>query len=176
MLLFNKPKQAEMRKFYFTIAIVVSCLVLPSRLPGQGVVTNPDQMKLMKQFLGEWQATQGKDTVLIVEIKQAGEAFVETDYLVIRGEKSVLSFWNYYYDADMGKFKIFALNTQGEYGTYMASFTSEKEWVQTLVPDFMADKILRKDIFIFISSSEIRTTSFTPDGKKRGEGRFTRIK
>ncbi|HNX66186.1 MAG TPA: hypothetical protein PKH02_04850 [Bacteroidales bacterium] len=165
-----------MRKFYFTIAIVVSCLVMPARIQGQSAATNLDQMKLMKQFLGEWQSDLAKDTLLVFEIKQVGDVFVETDYLVVKDIKSVLSFWNYCYNPEDRKFRIFALNTKGIYNTYIASFISEKEWVQVMVQDFAADKVLRKDMFVFTSPTEVLTSTYTADGIKKGEGKFTRKK
>lgn len=158
------------------MAIVVSCFVVSDRIQGQGTGTNLDQMKLMQQFLGVWQVTLPQDSLLLVEIKQVDDAFLETDYLVVKDEKSIISIWNYSYDPEKDKFMIFALNTKGKYDTYIASFTSEKEWEQLLVTDFAPDKILRRDVFVFTSSSEMKSTAYSGEGKKVGEAKFVRLK
>jgi hypothetical protein len=98
----------------------------------------------MEMFLGNWQSDGGKDTLVVNEFQRYGKAFVETYYQIIDGKETWLSIWSYSFSPKEGKFKFFGLNSNGGYSTWIASFTSEKTWIQYRIQNFNPEKVLAK--------------------------------
>jgi hypothetical protein len=142
---------------------------------GQTGQTQLDQLKLMEQFVGTWQMATGADTV-IVEIQKQGKAFVENDYTIKNGQKNWGSIWTYGFSPDEGKFKIFAVQLTGDYLTLIASFTSEKKWVQEIVQSFNPEKVLMRGEFVFETPETATATSFNSEGVKTEEYKLIKIK
>jgi hypothetical protein len=144
-------------------------------IQGQAAQTQLDQLKLMEQFLGTWQMPTSGDTV-IVEIQKYGKAFVENDYSIKNGEKNWGSIWTYGFSPDEGKFKIFAVQSTGDYLTLIASFTTEKKWVQEIVQNFNPEKVLMKGEFVFNTPTTATATSFNSEGVKIEEYKLIKVK
>jgi len=108
--------------------------------------------------------------------EQHGKAFVETDYNLIKGNKSLESIWSYSYSEKNGKFKIFALYSNGNYATWIASFTAEKKWVQELVQNFDPVSIIARAEIVFDTPSSFIGTIYDGKGVKTEEGRVTKVK
>jgi uncharacterized protein YcnI len=144
-------------------------------MQGQNVASNLDQLKLMEQFLGTWQMPTSGDTV-IVEIQKYGKAFVENDYSIKNGGKNWGSIWTYGFSPDEGKFKIFAVQSTGDYLTLIASFTTEKKWVQEIVQNFNPEKVLMKGEFVFNTPTTATATSFNSEGVKIEEYKLIKVK
>ena len=142
---------------------------------GQNAQTQLDQLKLMEQFVGTWQMATGADT-LVVEIQKQGKAFVENDYTVKNGQKNWGSIWTYGFSPDEGKFKIFAVQSTGDYLTLIASFTTEKKWVQEIVQNFNPEIILMKGEFVFDTPTTATASSINPEGVKVEEYKLTKVK
>ncbi|HBC77647.1 MAG TPA: hypothetical protein DCZ51_03400 [Bacteroidales bacterium] len=164
-----------MKKLCLTSLLFVSLLSFSIVIQGQNDQKQFDQLKLMDQFLGTWQMTTGGDT-LIAEFQKNGKAFVENDYSVKNGVKNWGSIWTYGFSPDEGKFKIFAVQSTGDYLTLIASFTSERKWVQEIVQDFNPEKVIMKGEFVFESSETATATSFNSEGVKTEEYKFLKIK
>jgi hypothetical protein len=164
-----------MKKLSLTAAIFVFILFLSDEMHGQTVASNLDQLKLMEQFLGTWQLLTGSDTV-IVEILKYGKAFVENDYSIKNGKKEWGSIWTYGFSPDEGKFKIFAVMSTGDYLTIIASFTTEKKWVQEIVQNFNPEKVIQRGEFVFDTPSTATAASFNSAGVKTEEYKLTKIK
>ena len=165
-----------MKKTLLLFGIVLSFLVYTDGIQAQTTGSQLNQLVQMKQFIGTWQMDTGEDSVLVAEIQQQGKAFVETDYRIIKGEKSWLSIWSYSFSSKEGKFKLFDLNKSGNYTTWIASFTSEKKWIQEQVQNFSPEKVLRKVEIVFESPSEMTATFFNSDGVKTGEEKAIKVK
>jgi hypothetical protein len=164
-----------MKKLSSTTLILVFFLFIADGIKGQTVTSNLDQLKLMEQFLGTWQLPTSSDTV-IVEIQKYGKAFVENDYSVKNGKKNWGSIWTYGFSTNEGKFKIFAVMSTGDYLTIIASFTTEKKWVQEIVQDFNPEKVLMRGEFVFDTPTTATATSFNSEGVKTEEYKLTKIK
>jgi hypothetical protein len=144
-------------------------------IQGQTAPSQLDQLKLMEQFLGTWQLTASGDTV-IAEFQKNGKAFVENDYSVKNGVKNWGSIWTYGFSPDEGKFKIFAVQSTGDYLTLIASFTAENKWVQEIVQNFNPEKVLMKGEFVFDTPTTATATSFNSEGVKIEEYKFIKVK
>ena len=165
-----------MKKILLFVGILISLLVYTNGIQAQTTQPQIDQLELMKQFLGTWQMETGKDSVMVAEIQQHGKAFVETDYRIIKGEKSWLSVWSYSFSSKEGKFNLFDLNRSGNYSTWIASFTSEKKWIQVQVQNFNPDKVFRKVEIVFETPNNLTATFFNSDGVKTGEEKAIKVK
>ena len=75
----------------------------------QAQTTQPsiNQVGLLKQFIGKWQATTGKDTVEIWEGKSYGEALIITITREVKGVKSPVYVNNIGFDKGDGNIKRF---------------------------------------------------------------------
>jgi hypothetical protein len=164
-----------MKKLCLTTSFFVFLLFFSIGIQGQTDPKQPDQLKLMEQFLGTWQMTTGGDT-LIAEFQKNGKAFVENDYSVKNGVKIWGSIWTYGFSPDEGKFKIFAVQSTGDYLTLIASFTSERNWVQEIVQDFNPEKVIMKGEFVFVTPTTASATSFNSEGVKIEEYKFVKVK
>ena len=101
---------------------------------------------------------------------------MENDYTVKNGQKNWGSIWTYGFSPDEGKFKIFAVQSTGDYLTLIASFTTEKKWVQEIVQNFNPEIILMKGEFVFDTSTTATASSFNPEGVKVEEYKLTKVK
>jgi hypothetical protein len=164
-----------MKKLCLTTVIFVFLMFVSKGILGQTGQTQLDQLKLMEQFVGTWQMATGADTV-IVEIQKQGKAFVENDYTIKNGQKNWGSIWTYGFSPDEGKFKIFAVQLTGDYLTLIASFTSEKKWVQEIVQSFNPEKVLMRGEFVFETPETATATSFNSEGVKTEEYKLIKIK
>jgi hypothetical protein len=165
-----------MKKFCLPIAISVFWMIFSDKMQAQTLAYNLNQLKLMEQLLGPWQKYEGKDTVLISEIQQYGNAFVETYHRIINGKKTWLSIWSYSFSPKEGKFKIFGLMSNGSYSTWIASFTSEKRWIQEQVQNFNTDKVLRKIELVLDTQTNLTVSRYNSDGIKTGEEKWIKVK
>ena len=164
-----------MKKLCPVALICVCFLFFTNGIKGQTVTSNLDQLKLMEQFLGTWEMPAGGDTV-IVEIQKFGKAFVENDFSVKNGKKDWGSIWTYGFSPAEGKFKIFAVQATGDYLTVIASFTTEKKWVQEIVQNFNPEKVLQRGEFVFDTPTTATATSYNSEGVKTEEYKFIKIK
>ena len=164
-----------MKKFWLTAVIALFILNCSNGLQAQTNVSNVDQLKLMEKFLGNWQLDGDKDTLVVNEFQQYGKAFVETYYQIIDGKKTWLSIWSYSFSSKEGKFKFFGLNSNGGYSTWIASFTSEKIWIQHRVQNFNPEKVLAKAEIVFINPAHIIVTFYNAADVKTGEQKWSKV-
>lgn len=163
-------KQPRMKKSGLTSVFFVFLLMIANGIQGQTSQPQLDQLKLLQQFNGTWQGNAGKDSIIVVEFERFGTTFIETDYFIIGGKKSVDSKWIYGYSPKEAEFKIFAIYPNGNYLTMIGSFTSEKKWVQKIVEDLNPEKVLYKADFNFDTPESVSVQLFYPDGTKLGKG------
>lgn len=164
-----------MKKLCLMTSFFVFLMLVSIGIQGQTGQTQLDQLKLMEQFLGTWQMTASGDTV-IAEFQKIGKAFLENDYSVKNGVKNWGSIWTYGFSPDEGKFKIFAVQSTGDYLTIIGSFTSERKWVQEIVQNFNPEKVLMKGEFVFVTPATATATSFNSEGVKIEEYKFIKVK
>lgn len=165
-----------MKKFCLTTTVAVFLLIFSNGIQAQTVTNNLDQLKLMQQYLGTWQANAGKDTVEVWDFQQYGKAFIINVSQVIKGQNTPLYINNIAYDSKEGKFKGFALMNNGSYGTWTGLFTSEKKFEGNDVVDFNPATAYVKLENIFKNPKEWTFTNFNTDGVKTLEMKFVKIK
>ncbi len=142
----------------------------------QTTQTKLNQVELMKQFLGTWQANAGKDTVEVWEFKLYGEAYLINVYQVIKGQKAPQYINNMGFDSKEDKFKGYFLWVSGDYGTWIGSFTTEKQFLGDFVQDFKPETANLKFKSMSVNPNEWIFTQNTKDGVKVLEYKFNRTK
>lgn len=165
-----------MKKLCLTSVIAVFLVFLSIGIQGQTIETQLDQLKLMQQFIGTWQTTFPNDTIVTFEMQQFGKAFVENDYVTVKGKEYLDSKWSYGFSPEEGKFKFFAVYIGGNYQTWIGSFTAEKKWVQEMVQDFNPEKVLMRAEMVFESTASISVSAFDMKGAKIFEFKWSKIK
>ena len=156
--------------------IAVFLLIFSNGIQAQDAAKDLDQLKLMKQFLGEWQMNPVNDTIYGWELKQYGNAYEETDYMIVNGEKSIDSFWSYSFKPERNNFITFAAFVGGGYQLFIGSFTAENKYCQKNVDNFESQKVLNKAEFVFDTPTSITATIFSSDGVKKEEIKFSKVK
>jgi len=165
------------KTLFLTTLVFVFLQVCSSGIQAQTAASNLDQLKLAQTFhIGTWQRNIGKDTVQVSETQQYGNAFVANVYLVINGKKSFSYAMNYGFSSKEGKFNGFTLFQNGNYGTWIASFTTEKKFCVDFVQNFNPEKILSKIEVIFVTPASQTVSSFDTNGVKTGEYKWTKVK
>ncbi len=163
-----------MKTFSLTTIIVVFLLVFSNGIHAQVTTSNLDQIKLMQQAIGTWQGDVGKDTVEVQETQQYGKAFTTTVYLIIKGKKSPFYINNYSFDSKEGNFKGFTLWPNGDYGTWIGLFTTEKKLSVDVVQNFNPKAVNFKIEILYEPPSKTIWTSFNTDGTKTGENIYNK--
>jgi hypothetical protein len=165
-----------MKKLGLITVIFVFLMAITYRIQGQTSQPQLDQLKLMQQFIGKWQAPFPNDTISSFEMQQFGKAFIENDYVTVKGKESLDSKWNYSFSPKEAKFKFFAVYFGGNYQTWIGSFTSEKKWVQELVQDFNPEKVLMKAEMVFETTTSISVLAFDMKGVKMFEFKWSKVR
>jgi len=165
-----------MKTFGLTTIVGVFLLVFSNGIHAQATTSNLDQIKLMQQALGTWQGDVGKDTVEVHEMQQYGKAFITTVYLIIKGKKSPFYINNYCFDSKEGNFKGFTLWADGDYGTWIGSYTYEKKFSVNVVQNFKPEPVNLKIELLYETPAKMIWTYYNTNGKKTGEDTFNKIK
>ena len=164
------------KTFFLTILMFVILLIGTTGMHAQTVQSNLDQLKLMQQMTGTWEATYDKDTVEVMETQQYGKSFITTVSYNIKGKKTPLYTNNYCFDSKEGKFKGFALGADGSYGTWIGLWTTEKKFNVDAVQNFKPEIVLYKIELVYETPAKMTWTDFKTDGTKTGELKYTKVK
>jgi hypothetical protein len=138
---------------------------------------NVDQLKLMKQFIGKWEASTGKDTVQVWDFKLYGEQsfFVEITQ-IIKGKTIPVSFNSTSYDPKAGKFYGYSLMANGNYGTWIGSFASETKFYGNMVQNFNPQLVWGRLENTIKNPREWTWTGYNNEGVKFLEFNFVKVK
>jgi len=158
-----------MKKLCLTSVIAVLILFLSTGMQGQTTQPQLDQLKLMEQFLGNWQQDVGKDTVFVWEFQKFGKAIFANTYNIIKSQKIPFSIICYGFDKELNKFKGYSLSSDGGYGTWIASFTSQSVYHVDAVQNLNPDIIYEKYDCVFENPNQWTMTTFNQDGVKIAE-------
>jgi hypothetical protein len=165
-----------MKKSGLTTVLFVFLLFLWNGIQGQTTQTQLDQVKLMQQMVGTWQTVLNKDTTLINEYQQYGNAFLQFSYFVIDGKKSLNYVDIFCYSPDEGKFKGFVTLTNGINATWIGSYKNEKEFSYINCKDFNPEIVYSKVESTLETPTSIIARTFSPSGVKIRESKDTKIK
>jgi hypothetical protein len=164
------------KTFFLTTMMFVFLLMYSTGIQAQTAKSDLDQVKLMQQALGTWEATVGKDTVQVRESQQYGKSFIQNVYNNIKGKKTPFYTNNFCIDPKEGNIKGFVLYADGHYGTWIALWTTEKKFSADIVQNFKPEKVLYKVEMVFDTPAKMTWTNFSPDGKKIGEFKYNKVK
>jgi len=165
-----------MKKLGFVTVIFVFLLFVSNGIQAQTTQTQRNQLELVKQFLGTWQANTGKDTMDVWECRQHGKAFIENGSLIINGKKSFNYEETYGFSSKEGKFKGFVIYPTGTYMTWIGSFTSEKKMSGDIVRDFNPGAVTGKFEAVIETPTSITFTFLNTSGVKTQEVKYQKIK
>jgi hypothetical protein len=165
-----------MKQICITILVVVFMQIISSEVNAQNTTPTLDQVKLMQQFIGSWQAKSGKDTLEIWEFHQYGKAFIINVSQVVNRQKTSLYINNIAFSSKEWKFKGFALWPNGSYSTWIGAFTSDKIFKGDMVQNFNPETAYIKLQNVFKNPNEWTLTHTNKDGVKILEYKFTKVK
>ena len=117
-----------MKKFCLSITSAVFLLICLGGIQAQTTQPKLNQVELIKQFLGTWQANVGTDTVEVWESQLYGNAVIINVSQVIKGKKSPSYMNNIGFDTRDGKLKGFITNPDVSYTTWIGLFATEKNF------------------------------------------------
>jgi hypothetical protein len=135
-----------------------------------------NQVELMGQLKGVWQANVGKDTVEIWDCQPYGKSFTADVHQTIKGQKVPVYVNNTSFDSNDGTFKGFTIWSNGNYGTWIGLFTNEKMLSGNFVWDFHADMPWGKFQIEFVNPQEFTWNYFNNDGVKTSEMTYKKVK
>ena len=164
------------KTFFLTTMMFVFLLICSSGIHAQTAKSNLDQVKLMQQGLGTWEANVGKDTIQVRETQQYGKAFTVNVYYNIKGTKSPYYVANYCFDLKDGKFKGFTLYANGEYVTWIGLYTTEKKLSLDLVQNFKPEAVSYKVEYFYETPTSMIETQFSAAGVKTLERKYKKVK
>jgi hypothetical protein len=165
-----------MKKLYLTNVITLFLLICSDAIVAQSRDTNLDQLKLMQQYVGTWKQIPDKDTSEVFEIQQFGKAFINHGYRVIKGTKSFFYLEDYGYSSKEDKFKGFILWPDGNYYTWLGSFTSDKKLSGEFVQDFDPGKVIGKFEIVLETPTSMTITQVNTSGIKKPEYKYSKVK
>jgi hypothetical protein len=165
-----------MKRNFLSMAIIVFLLICSNRIQAQTTEPKLNQVELMKQWLGTWQADIGKDTVEFWEGKLYGEAVVINVYQVINGKKSDYYLINCGYDNRDDKLKGYNLLPNSHFGTWIGTFTTDKIFKADMVDTFKPEIVWWKNEVEFKPPSEMIIGAFNAKGVKTGEWTYKKVK
>jgi hypothetical protein len=163
-------------KPFFLTTMVVLLLLCSNVTQAQSIQTKLNQVELMKQFLGTWQANAGTDTLEVWEFKQFGKAFILNIDRVVKGQKTPLNINNIVFNSELGKFKSFQLSTEGTYNTWIGLFTTEKKFNGDMVNNSNPETVWGKIQNVFDNPKEFTFTFSNTDSVVGEELKFVKVK
>lgn len=95
-----------MKTLYSTLLIVFLTLISTNRMAAQTTQTKPDQVELMKQFIGTWKSDFGEGTIFTCENRPFGNGLICNSQVITKGRiiDSVTQLFGY--DNKLDKFII----------------------------------------------------------------------
>jgi hypothetical protein len=164
------------KPFFLTALMFAFLLICSTGIYAQTAKSNLDQVKLMPQRLGTWEATVDKDTVLVREHQEYGKGQIANVYYKIKGNKSPYHVTNSIFDSKEGKVKGFTLYANGNYSTWSGLWTTEKKFSLDIVQNFKPETVLSKVEFFYDTPTSMIETRFSADGVKTLERKYKKVK
>lgn len=161
-----------MKKLCLTSVVFAFMLFASDVLMAQNV----DQLKLMRQYIGTWKASIGKDSVEVWDFKLYGsQAFIVEVTHIIKCEKTPVSVNSICYNPESGKFYGFTLLVNGSYGTWLGSFISETKFNGDMVQNFNPQPVYGRFVDTFKNPKEWTWTGYFNEGKIIMELNFVKV-
>jgi hypothetical protein len=165
-----------MKKLLSITMIAVSVFLFTNAIQAQTAKSNLDQVKLMPQRLGTWEATVNKDTVLVREQQEYGKGYTAVVSYNIKGNKSPYYISNSCFDSKEGKFKGFTLYADGSFSTWIGLWTTEKKFSIDLVQNFNPKIVLGKVDYVYETPTSMIETRYNAADVKTMERKYKKVK
>jgi hypothetical protein len=165
-----------MKRTFLTTTIVLLMLISINRIQAQNTQKQLNQLEMMKQYMGNWRADAGKDTVEVWECQQYGKAFIINVFKVIKGQKVPWYINNTGFDASDSKLKGYVLWPNGNYITWIGLFSSDNKFSGDYMNTFNPATTLAKFEMVFANPKEWTYRMFNKDGVKTIELKFSEAK
>ena len=156
----------------FAATVIVLFILCSFETQAQTKPPKLNQIELYKQFVGNWQAEIGVDSIEVRECREYGMAFVIDVYRVINGKKIPLYVNNISFDGNDGKFKGFLLYPNSGYFTWIGNFTDKNAFSGKIVFNFMPEVVWSEFHAVFINPNEFTCTNFNQEGDQILEMKF----
>jgi hypothetical protein len=164
------------KTFLLTTLVFVFLLIVTTGINAQTVKSKLDQVKLMPQRVGIWETSVDKDTVLVRDHQEYGKSYTGNVYFNIKGNKTPYYMSSSTFDSKDGKFKGFTLYANGNYSTWIGSWTTEKKFSIDIVQNFKPEAVLSKVEYVYDSPTSMIETRFTAAGVKTLERKYKKVK
>ncbi len=171
----SKNNRMKTKKFFLATGILVTLLTGSTAMHAQTTKSNSDQMKLMQQDLGTWQATIDKDTAVVWETRQYGKSFITNESLIVKGTKSPSYINNISLDPE-GKVQGFVLWNNGGYSTWTGAWATEKKLSGDLYQTFKPETLWGKFELVYETPAKMTFTMYNTTGVKTREYKFNKVK
>jgi hypothetical protein len=145
-------------------------------MQAQSTQAELNQIELMKQFLGTYQANTGKDTIEIWESQLYGNGIIISVSQVIKGKKNPIYVNNTGLNSEEGKLMGFILNTNATYTTWIGQFSDDKNFGGVLMNNFKPEQAWGKFSFVFINPKEWTFAVYDMNGVKTSDWKFVKVK
>jgi len=166
-----------MKTIYLTALIVVLILLSVNKSQSQTTLVQLNQVELMKQFLGTWQAEIGKDTIQLDEYTAFGSAVVASITNSTKGKvfHSVKELWGY--DEKTDKI-VFAVVTDKSPNMILNAFwfTSNNNCEGVPYADISAPEKAAMKYKMEIKNSDVWVLKVLQNNNKVAEMTFKRVK
>jgi hypothetical protein len=164
-----------MKKFYI-FSTVVLLLFCTDSVVAQTEQAQPNALESMKQFLGSWQATAGKDTIELWDCQLYGNAFIVNVSHIIKGQKSPLYVNNVGFDKRDGKLKGYALWPNGDYLTWISIYDPANKFLGEIMDTFSPGTTWEKFEMAIVDPKEFTWKEFDMNGKIKSDLKFSKVK
>jgi len=164
------------KAFLLSAMMFVFLLICSAGIQAQTAKSNLDQVKLMPQRLGTWEATGDKDTTWVREHKEYGKAYTANVYYIVKGAKTPYYMSNSSFDSKEGKFKGFTLYAGGVYTTWIGLWTTEKKFSLDVVQNFKPETVSAKVEYIYETPTTMTENRFSAAGVKMLERKYKKVK
>ena len=164
------------KKIYLTTLVLVFLLTCSTGIQAQTAKPNLDQVKLMPQRSGTWEATSDKDTIWVREHQEYGKAFTANVYYIVKGTKTPYYISNSGFDTKDGKFKGFTLYAKGNYTTWIGLWTTDKKFSIDGVQNFKPESVSYKVEYFYETPTSMTETRYTAAGVKTLERKYKKVK
>lgn len=156
--------------------IVVFLLIFTNGIQAQTTQTNLNQVELMSQLIGKWQATVGQDTNNIWEVKPFGRALIITNYNVIKGIAAEPNINSIGYDDRDDKLKGFIIDYNADFLTWIGRFTAYNILKVDAVDTFKPEIVWWKNELEFVTPTDMIFRGFNAEGVKTVEWNYKIVK
>jgi hypothetical protein len=154
----------------------VFILTYSTGIQAQTAKSNLDQVKLMPQRLGTWEATIDKDTVLVREQQEYGKGYTANVSYNVKGNKSPYYKSSSTFDSKDGKFKGFTLYANGNFSTWIGLWITEKKFSIDIVQNFNPKIVLGKVDYVYETPTSMIETRYSATGVKTIERKYKKVK